>query len=175
MRSKVTNQVVINELARGKSRSAIARKYGVTPQAISKRVLSIVNQDNVQMYDSKLDQVLKSASMSFVSDSLEPAKLKKSSTLQSMTAAGICLTHLQGLPKTQINIQVVQQRLTQSQDERSSLLSELSNLRATPGLEIADTAGVAEPHPIHSLSVNDADQVSMTISNGNDNNDVTIK
>jgi 3-keto-L-gulonate-6-phosphate decarboxylase len=128
--SKLDRKILLKESAKGLTQAQIARKYQVRPQAVSQQFKRIINQDAVDLYDNHLPAILKTAAITHISDSLNDAKRKKSSAFQSATAGGICLTHLQGLPKTQINIQIIQERMQQSQSERERLVQELEQLRA---------------------------------------------
>ena len=110
--SKLDRKTLLKESAKGLTQAQIARKYQVSPQAVSQQFKRIINQDAVELYDNQLPAILKTAAITHISDSINPAKRKKSSALQSATAGGICLTHLQGLPKTQINIQIIQSSST---------------------------------------------------------------
>jgi DNA-binding MarR family transcriptional regulator len=142
--SKVNRKIILKEAAKGMTQTEIARKYGVTRSAVNKQFKRLIDQEAVSIYDNQLPQVLKTAAILHLTDSVEPAKRKKSSALQSATAGGICLTHLQGLPKTQINIQIVNQRLMSAADERTRIEQ-----------EIAELQGVADHLPLSTLNVID--------------------
>jgi predicted DNA-binding protein YlxM (UPF0122 family) len=125
---KITRKQLIKEAACGLSQAEIARKYGCSRAAVHNQFKRLINDEAVQLYDNHLPAILKTAAVLHISDSVNDAKRKKSSALQSATAGGICLTHLQGLPKTQINIQVIQQNLNKMMSEREKIELEIRQL-----------------------------------------------
>ena len=112
---------IIREASKGKNQSEIARTLGVSSQAISKRFKKMIDNDKVGIYDNHLPEVLKTSAITLITDSLQPAKLKKTSTLQGFTSAGICMTKLEGKLDTSINITITNQVLQQAQADQISL------------------------------------------------------
>ena len=131
--SKLDRRILLKESAKGLTQAQIARKYQVSPQAVNQQFKRIINQDAVDLYDNQLPAILKTAAITHLSDSINPAKRKKSSALQSATAGGICLTHLSGLPKTQINIQIIQDRHQQTISELEKIEREIAELEGSQG------------------------------------------
>ena len=127
--SKIDRKTLIKEASLGMSQSEIARKHGMTRQAVNKQFKRIIDQEAVNLYDNQLSAILKTAAVLHISDSVDCIKRKKASALQSATAGGIMLTHLSGLPKTQINIQILQQQLQKRLSEREQLVREISMLQ----------------------------------------------
>ena len=162
--SKLDRKILLKESAKGLTQAQIARKYQVSPQAVNQQFKRIINQDAVELYDNQLPAILKTAAITHLSDSINPAKRKKSSALQSATAGGICLTHLSGLPKTQINIQIVNQRLMSAADERARIEQEIAMLQ-----------GGHDPLPLSTLSVNAAALEPVSRGYDADTNAVDIK
>ena len=162
--SKLDRKILLKESAKGLTQAQIARKYQVSPQAVNQQFKRIINQDAVELYDNQLPAILKTAAITHLSDSINPAKRKKSSALQSATAGGICLTHLSGLPKTQINIQIVNQRLMSAADEREKIER-----------EIAELSGDQEPLPLSMLNVSAACLESVSSGSEADSAVVNIK
>lgn len=150
--SKVTRKAILKGLAEGKRKSEIAKEAGCTPSAVTKQFKMLVNDDYVRSYDKDLANILKSASMTFINDSLNHTKRQKASLLQCVTAAGILIDKQRNTPATRIDINLIQNNIQkvenhleviQNRIEKASTMDDDMVIEIDPkSLKTADSDGI---------------------------------
>lgn len=128
--SKVTRKKILKGLAQGKTRSQIAKECGCVPSAVTKQLKMLINDDYVRSYDSNLGEILKSASMTFINDSLHSTKRQKASMLQCVTAAGILIDKQRNTPPAKIDINIIQGNISQSNTHLETINENLSKVES---------------------------------------------
>lgn len=139
---------LLRERAKGKTHQAIADTLGVTHQAVSKRLQKVYNaidELKVKTYDDRLPELLKTSTVQLITESLNSTKLKKCSTLQGFTAAGICIDKIRGYTGTNINISILSADQIQINQRQEQLAKLIQDRYGKPPAELIGTQPVVGP------------------------------